>query len=74
MATLQGSARFSGASLFEQYNSDSPRVGNRLFNKAWGETSGVSCDPSYASAPPSIDPAVAALNAQLVKTWGVRFP
>jgi hypothetical protein len=68
MPTFQITARFSGASLFEHYFSDSPRLGNRSFNRPWNEVSGISADPP--GGPPGGDPTVLALQAQLVKTWG----
>jgi len=72
MAVLQGAAAFRGYGLLEQLNSDAPRVGNRLFNRAWGEVSGISADPP--GGPPGGDPVVLALQAKLLKTQGNIFP
>ena len=71
MTVFQGTAKFVGYGLFEQYNVDSPRVGNRLFNKIWGEYAGISAPPEFASGGPEADPAVKALNAQYLKQQGV---
>jgi hypothetical protein len=74
MTVFQGSATFRPRGMFENFNADSPHPGVRIIEKAWGQTSGISADPSFASAPPQGDPVVLALQAKLLKTWGNHFP
>jgi hypothetical protein len=74
MAILQGSATFRPRGLFEAYFPNSPHPGVRIFEKPYGQTSGVSADPAYASGPPGGDPVVLALQAKLLKTQGNSFP
>ena len=74
MALLQGSARFAGYGLLEQYDAGAPRPANRIFNKVYGEYSGISADPAFASGPPGGDPTVLALQTKLQRTQGNVFP